>query len=992
MNASDTSWAGALIGWVANYYLAATLLLGLTLAGWRWIRQPAHRLLVAWIVMLELLVLAVVCALPFWPRISLLAPTPPAAALVAEDRDFVSEQRIVWTPETALDNHRWENNDTVAPAPVPAVQPPPQRGFLHLLGLGEIRWTWIETIAVGYLGGAALIGFWLCWGALATMWMSKLARPAEDLLRMELAQIVGDNGRAPRLLTSPRIVNAVAMGVWRPTIVLPADLAQNGPSQTLRAVLSHEWAHIRNRDLCLLALGRCLLAVLFAHPLFWWLRRTIRGDQEVLADAVAAGANRHDYAEELLRLIRKTARPSSIAASAAMGIWEGPSQLSRRIVMLLDETFHVEPTGSRRWKYRALVVLVLLGAACSMLTLQPAQSADKPAQAASIAEAKTESKAGHNNDKPTETTTTPDKAQAEKPSLFERSIIDLKVNNAISDPGNLPFPAIYNRYPHVTGIYRANVMIAKKYTKTKNKLVVNPKPEVDMLLEQKKGSEGGGVTMPWRAPALKPAASYTLKPAIDSYLGETDQFNVGSATKLVRKGDVLRGAWKTQKFTQILSATQEQPKPEDAAESKPEKKTDLPYVERSATYTANVGIIKSEEHESVPIALPGYWLLTQPSVVKELNITAEQKEKLRAISAKYHSVDVPKFFEESRKYQPTDESSKILAQRVQELRKNIQKQVEAILTPQQLQSLKELTLHNNAFNYLGSPNIFEILSLTTEQKDNLRLIRNEANDRLAKRSEETTDALLAVLDPQQRAQLREAALGPVDTGFRKLRGVEVEGKILLVPEASLSPYPDVGEAAVQEKLGLGAEQREQVKKLLGDYPNLADKLAHEADKLMPQKKDLQQGSTVTMQWRARTSAEATTAKPSEEELKKQQAEFKEKLKKEREQRQAEYEKHPLAKISIELRKPFEELLTPEQLAVYKDMAVRKILSVALGDRLVLDQIDVSAQQMTAIARIKAEYVEDSRKFGRKMGGKMLKILTPSQKEKLQEEVDRFPSL
>ena len=79
MNASDTSWAGALIGWVANYYLAATLLLGLTLAGWRWIRQPAHRLLVAWIVMLELLVLAVVCALPFWPRISLLAPTPPAA-------------------------------------------------------------------------------------------------------------------------------------------------------------------------------------------------------------------------------------------------------------------------------------------------------------------------------------------------------------------------------------------------------------------------------------------------------------------------------------------------------------------------------------------------------------------------------------------------------------------------------------------------------------------------------------------------------------------------------------------------------------------------------------------------------------------------------------------------------------------------------------------------------------------------------------------------
>ena len=70
MNASDTSLAGALVGWVANYYLAATLLLALVLVGWRWIRQPVHRLLMAWTVMLELLVLAVVCTLPFWPRVT----------------------------------------------------------------------------------------------------------------------------------------------------------------------------------------------------------------------------------------------------------------------------------------------------------------------------------------------------------------------------------------------------------------------------------------------------------------------------------------------------------------------------------------------------------------------------------------------------------------------------------------------------------------------------------------------------------------------------------------------------------------------------------------------------------------------------------------------------------------------------------------------------------------------------------------------------------
>jgi len=124
------------------------------------------------------------------------------------------------------------------------------------------------------------------------------------------------------------------------------------PFADLRAVLSHEWAHLRHRDLWLLALGRCLLAVFFAHPLFWWLRRAIRNDQELLADAAAAGDNRHDYAEELIRLIRKTTQPSPMAFSAAMGIWEGSSQLTRRISMLLDDTFRVHPTGSRRWRFK----------------------------------------------------------------------------------------------------------------------------------------------------------------------------------------------------------------------------------------------------------------------------------------------------------------------------------------------------------------------------------------------------------------------------------------------------------------------------------------------------------------------------------------------------------------------------------------------------------------------------------------------------------------
>ena len=68
MNIKFTSLCHSVLCWLADYYLAATLLLVMAWVGWRWVRQPVHRIAAAWTVMLELFVLAVVCALPFWPK------------------------------------------------------------------------------------------------------------------------------------------------------------------------------------------------------------------------------------------------------------------------------------------------------------------------------------------------------------------------------------------------------------------------------------------------------------------------------------------------------------------------------------------------------------------------------------------------------------------------------------------------------------------------------------------------------------------------------------------------------------------------------------------------------------------------------------------------------------------------------------------------------------------------------------------------------------
>ena len=67
-----------------------------------------------------------------------------------------------------------------------------------------------------------------------------------------------------------------------------------------------------------LAFLRLLNIVLFAQPLFWWLRRKIRADQEVLADAAAAtmyGDKRLAYAETLVGWARSWRRqhPGALA-------------------------------------------------------------------------------------------------------------------------------------------------------------------------------------------------------------------------------------------------------------------------------------------------------------------------------------------------------------------------------------------------------------------------------------------------------------------------------------------------------------------------------------------------------------------------------------------------------------------------------------------------------------------------------------------------------
>lgn len=378
---------------LADFYLLTSLLLLIVGGAMLCLRQPAHRAAVQWAATAGIVALVTICMLPRWPRVSWNAVVGSAAASrSADDVDRILTDLTVVHQGVELAGRPGPN----------AVQTPGRSNSAVASSTARVRATgslkpasawrprqWSRVVAGWFLLGAGLTTAWLAWGAVRTVFLIKRSSQAPDALRAELAEIVGDRSRVPRLLLASGVNGAVALGVFNPAILLPRRICRESGPRELRMLLAHEWAHIHNRDLWLLALGRCLLMVLFPHPLYWWLRKTIRDDQEAMADAAAAEmSGPADYAAELVGWLKRINGCPDARVLAAVGIWERPSRLSRRIAMLLDEKRPIRPKCSGYWRYGSLGLVGILALCLSVFTLRPLPSAEAnaPHESASAGE------------------------------------------------------------------------------------------------------------------------------------------------------------------------------------------------------------------------------------------------------------------------------------------------------------------------------------------------------------------------------------------------------------------------------------------------------------------------------------------------------------------------------------------------------------------------------------------------------------------------------
>jgi TonB family protein len=199
------------------------------------------------------------------------------------------------------------------------------------IGVAEIAgWIW--------LAGSLICGFVLI----------------ADVLRMR--KILRASRRVPIRAPVPVRMSAHAAGPFlagflEPAIILPADF-DSWPPQRRRAVLMHEFAHVRRRDSLMLLASRILTAAYWFHPLCWLAARRARMESERACDdaALRLGFAPSSYAGHLVSIARMF-NPQPAIPMAAM------SQLESRVKSILNPSAKRSSAGPRHWAISAILTL-----------------------------------------------------------------------------------------------------------------------------------------------------------------------------------------------------------------------------------------------------------------------------------------------------------------------------------------------------------------------------------------------------------------------------------------------------------------------------------------------------------------------------------------------------------------------------------------------------------------------------------------------------------
>ncbi|MEM7414810.1 MAG: M56 family metallopeptidase [Gemmatimonadota bacterium] len=158
---------------------------------------------------------------------------------------------------------------------------------------------------------------------------------------------------SPELAISEDIDGPVLVGWLRPAILLPPEPHDQLADTEVDAVLAHELAHVRRGDYLVNVVQMAVEALLFHHPVVYWMGERIRDEREYCSDDAARRAMPGALSSYLRALVTLEALRVEPVPQPAMGV-NGRSLLDRikRLVAL---------EGRPRPRWDVDLVLVVAG-------------------------------------------------------------------------------------------------------------------------------------------------------------------------------------------------------------------------------------------------------------------------------------------------------------------------------------------------------------------------------------------------------------------------------------------------------------------------------------------------------------------------------------------------------------------------------------------------------------------------------------------------------
>lgn len=181
------------------------------------------------------------------------------------------------------------------------------------------------------------------------------------------------------LAASSRIASPITLGFRHKLILLPVEMTEDIPDADLRAVIAHEFAHIRRNDFLKNLLYEILALPISYHPLLWFTREQVIESREIVCDHIAAEASgRTQYTHSLLRLASLLVAGLPARTPNAIGIFDA-SAFERRLMRLKEHKRELH--GVRRLAIVAVCAALGIATCASAMALRLHVDSTAPATA-----------------------------------------------------------------------------------------------------------------------------------------------------------------------------------------------------------------------------------------------------------------------------------------------------------------------------------------------------------------------------------------------------------------------------------------------------------------------------------------------------------------------------------------------------------------------------------------------------------------------------------